>query len=32
MASICGVDGCRAGWVVIEKDLKNGLITWHLVL
>ena len=31
MTSICGVDGCKAGWIVIDKDLETGQITWHQV-
>jgi len=30
MHMICGADGCRAGWVVISKDLDSGSISWRL--
>jgi predicted RNase H-like nuclease len=30
MNIICGADGCKAGWVVIFKDLDSGNISWHL--
>jgi predicted RNase H-like nuclease len=30
MNIICGADGCKAGWVVISKDLDTGNISWHL--
>lgn len=29
MVTICGVDGCRGGWVFISKDLETGAISWH---
>ena len=28
MHIICGADGCKAGWVVIFKDLDSGSISW----
>jgi predicted RNase H-like nuclease len=27
---VCGVDGCRGGWVVMAKDLDTGRILWWL--
>ena len=30
MQVVCGADGCRAGWVVISKDLDLGSISWRL--
>jgi len=30
MRVICGADGCRAGWVVVSKDLDSGSISWRL--
>ena len=30
MSVICGVDGCKAGWVVIFKNLDSGSISWRL--
>jgi len=30
MSIVCGADGCRAGWVVLTKDLDAGSIFWHL--
>ena len=30
MRLICGVDGCRGGWVVISKDLDTDAIFWRL--
>ena len=29
MRIVSGADGCRAGWVVISKDLDTGDISWH---
>jgi predicted RNase H-like nuclease len=31
MSLICGIDGCRGGWVVISKDLDTGAISWRLI-
>lgn len=30
MAVICGVDGCKAGWVAVSKDLESGEVNWCL--
>ena len=30
MAVICGVDGCKAGWVAVFKDLESGAIRGRL--
>ena len=30
MGIVCGVDGCRAGWVALAKDLDTGCISWRL--
>lgn len=30
MNLVCGVDGCKGGWVAIEKDLDTGEISWRL--
>lgn len=30
MAIVRGADGCKAGWVVISKDLRTGTISWRL--
>jgi len=27
---ICGADGCKAGWVVLRKDLSSGSISWQV--
>jgi predicted RNase H-like nuclease len=32
MTLICGVDGCKGGWVAITKNLGNGRISWRLCL
>lgn len=28
MSIVCGVDGCKNGWVVAAKDLGSGAVTW----
>lgn len=30
MSIVCVVDGCKAGWVVLTKDLDVGSISWRL--
>jgi predicted RNase H-like nuclease len=30
MRLVCGVDGCKGGWICISKDLDSGRIAWHL--
>jgi predicted RNase H-like nuclease len=30
MPLICGVDGCRAGWIAVFKDLDAGDAFWHV--
>jgi predicted RNase H-like nuclease len=30
MRLICGVDGCRAGWIAVFKDLDAGDIFWEI--
>jgi predicted RNase H-like nuclease len=30
MQIISGADGCRAGWVVVSKDIETGLVSWRL--
>lgn len=30
MNVICGADGCRAGWVVISKELDTNSVSWRL--
>jgi len=30
MHVISGADGCKAGWVVISKDLDSGSVSWRL--
>lgn len=30
MQMICGVDGCKAGWLVVSKDLDSGEISWRV--
>ena len=30
MTTICGVDGCKAGWVAISKDLDSDRISWSV--
>jgi predicted RNase H-like nuclease len=30
MNVICGVDGCRSGWLVIFRDLDSGEIFWQI--
>jgi predicted RNase H-like nuclease len=32
MTLICGLDGCKGGWVAVSKDLETGRITWRLCL
>jgi predicted RNase H-like nuclease len=29
MRLICGADGCKGGWIVINKDLDSGLLSWR---
>ena len=29
---VCGVDGCKTGWVVVWRDLRVGRIWWEVVL
>lgn len=31
MSIVCGVDGCKNGWVVVAKDLRSGVITWSSI-
>ena len=30
MEVICGVDGCREGWIVVSKDLDSHRVSWQL--
>ncbi|MGO9021705.1 MAG: DUF429 domain-containing protein [Syntrophobacteraceae bacterium] len=30
MRLICGVDGCRAGWIAVFKDLDAGNVFWNV--
>lgn len=30
MGTICGVDGCRGGWVAVSKDLNSGRVSWRM--
>lgn len=30
MGIVCGVDGCKGGWVLLVKDLETGVIDWRL--
>ena len=30
-AVVCGVDGCKTGWVVVWRDLRVGRIWWEVV-
>jgi predicted RNase H-like nuclease len=30
MGVVSGADGCRAGWVVVTRDLATGAVTWRL--
>lgn len=29
MYMICGVDGCRRGWVAVFMELESGQVTWR---
>lgn len=31
MPSVCGIDGCRAGWLALFKDLDTGSVRWRLL-
>lgn len=30
MTSVCGVDGCTAGWIAVFRDLDTGAVSWQL--
>jgi predicted RNase H-like nuclease len=30
MTAVCGVDGCKAGWIAVFKDLDSGACSWQL--
>lgn len=29
MTTICGVDGCRKGWIAVTKDMASGDLSWR---